>query len=177
MTNLIPINNGPIIRNKISRSFGKGMTPLITYDSVIYPSAMLRRTMGDMDNIAHYNELNDVDYLPPLIPDEREDFYELPSIKDEDIEEYNSGADSIQQYEEGGNSILSVMENWAKAIASIPTSFKKTTLANARYDVTDSSGNLVKSYKLTGLKPVGIGESCNDDENYELPSLVVDDIY
>ena len=45
------------------------------------------------------------------------------------------------------------MKNWTKA-------------------VTDPAGNLVK---YEGLKPMEIGDTCNDDEYYELPSLVVDD--
>ena len=108
----------------------------------------------DMDNKVHYNELNDVVCLPPLIPDEGNDSYELPSIQDKETEEDNSEREfSIRQYEERGGPILSVMKNWTKA-------------------VTDPSGNLVK---YEGFKPMEIGDTCNDDEYYELPSLVVDD--
>ena len=89
-----------------------------------------------------------------LIKNGREHRDEITSIQDKETEEDNSEREfSIRQYEERGGPILSVMKNWTKA-------------------VTDPAGNLVK---YEGLKPMEIGDTCNDDEYYELPSLVVDD--
>lgn len=155
---LMPVKDRQTIQNKICRNFGEIMAPLLAHNSAIRQmnDLLMRAMMNNVDNhnMSHYNELNDSDCLPPLIPDEQKDSYELPSIQDKETEEDNSEREfSIRQYEERGGPILSVMKNWTKA-------------------VTDPAGNLVK---YEGLKPMEIGDTCNDDEYYELPSLVVDD--
>ena len=140
------------------------------------PSAMLRRIMGDIFNRDHYNESNNRDYLPPLIPDELEDFYELPSIHDNKTEENKPDSDfSIRQYEESGGSIASVMRNWAESMRSIFNPSESTS-TDVRRVVTDPSGKPVKLYEFKDVKPDEINGSCSDDEGYELPSLVDDDI-
>lgn len=162
MLNLTPIDHSLILRNGFYRS-----SPV----SIIYP----RRSMGDIDNMAHYNGSNDADYLPPLIADESENSYELPSIRDNETEENRSDVDfSVRHYEESGGPIAYVMRNWVNAMTRIFNSSENTS-ANARCVVTDPSGKPVKLRLLEGLKPAGIDGACNDGENYELPSLVVDD--
>lgn len=104
MMKSMPDKNGQTIQNDFCRNFGEIMRPLLAYSPAIRQiNDILRNAMTrDMDNKVHYNELNDVVCLPPLIPDEGNDSHELPSIQD-------------------------------------------------------------------------ISDTCNDDEHYELPSLVVDD--
>ena len=148
------------------------LPPSITFDSAP-PYAIIRRNGYDIGNTAHYNESSNDNYLPPLIPVESEDSYKLPSIHNNSNDEDGHDSDfSIRRYEESGGPISSVMRNWVDAMMSITQSSGNAS-SDARCVVTDPSGKPVKIHEFKDLKPTRIDETCDDD--YELPSLVVDD--
>ena len=64
------------------------------------------------------------------------------------------------------------MRNWVDAMMSITQSSGNAS-SDALRVVTDPSGKPVKMHEFKDLKPTRIDGTCDDD--YELPSLVVDD--